>query len=75
MIMGVILFALLYTQIKSIPEKMKGVILLIALIFVVSTFWVYRPFSNYSPLTFEQFAQRNVWPAWGLDCPGCEEEP
>ena len=72
LIMGVILFALLYAQIETIPKKTKEVILVIMMLGIIFAFFVYRPFTNYLPLTFEQFEQRNVWPAWNLDCPGCE---
>jgi dolichyl-phosphate-mannose--protein O-mannosyl transferase len=72
MIIGVTLFALLYLQIKTIPDKTKQLILIIVIICTVSAFWVYRPFTYYLPLTFEQFAQRNIWPIWDMYCPYCE---
>lgn len=71
LIIGVVLFALVFREAKRIPLKVRQGGLALVLVLALVAFWVYKPLTYNEPLTGPEFHQLNIWPAWGLQCVGC----
>ena len=71
LIIGVMLFALVFREAKRIPLKVRRGGLALVLVLMLFAFWVYKPLTYNDPLTGPEFRQRNIWPAWDLRCVGC----
>ena len=71
LIIGIILFCILFIDILSIPQKVKPGILLATIVCIAIVFWLYSPFTYYKEISYEHFDRLNLWPAWGLQCPDC----
>jgi len=71
LIIGVILFALVFREAKRIPLFVRRGGLVLVLLLVIVAFFVYKPLTYNEPLTGPEFRQRNIWPAWDLRCVGC----
>jgi len=75
LIIGIIMFGILFDQLRTISWKTKRHIVCVSLVGVIATFWVYKPFTFYEPLTADQFQHRNVWTPWDLRCVNCWAMP
>lgn len=71
LIIGMILSAILFVDLVSIPQKAKPRILFVSIICIAIAFWLYSPFTYYQEISYEHFDRLNIWPAWGLQCPNC----
>lgn len=71
MILGVLLFALVFMLARRIPWNARRLSLAVILLLVIVAFWAYKPFTYNELLTADQFRQLNIWPSWGLQCVGC----
>jgi dolichyl-phosphate-mannose-protein mannosyltransferase len=71
LLIGVLMFGIILNNMETIGWNTRRNILLVSLVGVMITFWVYKPFTFYEPLNNEQFQQRNIWPAWDLRCASC----
>lgn len=71
MVIGVILFGLVLWEAKTLSWDAKRDVLVVSVILLLVSFWVYRPLTFYEPLTKEQFQERNIWPTWDLKCINC----
>ncbi len=74
MVIGIILFALVFSEISTFSTKTKRNFLFAAVVMIIAAFWIYSPFLYYQPLTLQQFQQRSVWPAWDLRCLHCKQD-
>ncbi|MBI5035539.1 MAG: phospholipid carrier-dependent glycosyltransferase [Chloroflexi bacterium] len=72
MIIGVMLFALVFVFARRISWNAKRVSLTVIVILVIVAFWAYKPFTYNELLTSAQFQQLNIWAGWGLQCVGCQ---
>ena len=71
LVIGIILFGILFADLLSIPQKSKPRILVVLIICIVIAFWLYSPFTYYKEISYEHFHRLDVWPAWHLQCPNC----
>jgi dolichyl-phosphate-mannose--protein O-mannosyl transferase len=71
LIIGMILFGILFVEIPSIPQKAKPTILFVTILCIVIAFWIYSPFTYYNEISSAYFNRLNIWPAWDLQCPDC----
>lgn len=74
MVIGIILFALVFSEISTLSIKTKRNFLFAGVALIIMAFLVYSPFLYYQPLTVEQFQQRSIWPAWDLRCQYCKQD-
>lgn len=74
MIIGVILFGLVLWEAQTLSWDAKRDVLVVSVILLLASFWVYKPLTFYEPLTKEQFQERNIWPAWDLKCVNCSSQ-
>ncbi len=65
LIIGIIMFGILFDQLRTISWKTKRHIVCVSLLGVIATFWVYKPFTFYEPLTADQFQQPKCLDALG----------
>jgi dolichyl-phosphate-mannose--protein O-mannosyl transferase len=71
LVLGIILFGILFVDVLSIPQKVKPRILFVSIICIALAFYLYSPFTYYTEISSEHFHQLDVWPAWDLQCPNC----
>ncbi len=70
MIFGLIILGLSLSLTEWFSSSTAKWLISIAIICVVITFWIYRPFIYYLPLTLQQYGWRTLWPIWQLPYPG-----
>jgi dolichyl-phosphate-mannose-protein mannosyltransferase len=71
LVIGIILFGILFDELRSIPQKTRSRILVVTIICLAIAFWLYSPFTYYTGISYEHFHQLDIWPAWHLQCPNC----
>jgi len=71
MLLGLIIFSLVFVIFETKTERSLNVILVSVAILAVLMFFLLSPFVYYLPLTDAQFKIRNLWPLWGLRCVKC----
>jgi dolichyl-phosphate-mannose--protein O-mannosyl transferase len=71
LVIGIILFGILFVDILSIPQNIKPRILFATILCIAVLFWLYSPFTYYKEISYEHFDRLNIWPVWDLQCPNC----
>lgn len=69
MLIGVILFSLVFLELPISSSRTKAEFLFLAAIWIIVSFWVYSPFTYNTPLSYTQFELRDVWSPWKLQIP------